>query len=171
MGQSPNHVDPQRVAALVHRAQAGDTMARGDLLEVLTPAVRRWCGPIALDDGADAAQETLIVVLRTLNQLRDPAALFGWARTIAVREAIRIANKRRWSAELTDLPAPGDPQLRVDVRDALARLAPGHRAILMLRDLDGISEQRAAELLAVPVGTVKSRLSRARRSFRKEWQA
>jgi len=161
------------VALLVHRAQAGDVLACGELLELLTPQVRRWCGPIALDEGADATQETLIAVLRRLHQLRDPQALFGWVRTIAVREAVRIAEHRARSgpAELSDLPDPGDPQLLVDIREVLNRLSPQHRAILMLRDMDGLDEQHAAELLAVPVGTVKSRLARARRSFRKEWQS
>lgn len=171
MAKPPQLVDRHRLGALVGAARSGDTMAWGDLVELLTPSVRRWCGPIALDDGADATQETLIVVFRTLHQLRDPAALFGWVRTIAVREAVRIAQRRTITAVLTEIPASGDPQLLVDVRDVLARLAPEHRAILMLRDLEGIDEQRAAELLTVPVGTAKSRLSRARRSFWKEWQS
>jgi RNA polymerase sigma factor (sigma-70 family) len=161
---------PAEVTALVRAAQGGDEMAKADLVELLLPYVRRWCGPIALEEGSDAAQETLILVLRSLRQLRQPAALFGWARTIAVRESVRVASQRARPAELPDLPAPGDPQLAVDVLDVLHRLAPEHRAILMLRDVDGLTEQQAAELLAIPVGTVKSRLSRARRSFRRAWQ-
>lgn len=170
MGPTPPRVDPGHLAGLVRRAQAADAMACSDLLELLIPFVRRWCGPIALEEGADATQETLIVVLRTLRQLREPAALFGWVRTIAVREAIRVAKQRPRPAELTALPTPGDPQLIVDVHDVLGRLSPEHRAILMLRDLEGLSEHHAAELLAVPVGTVKSRLARARGSFAKEWK-
>ena len=173
MGHAVEGNERRSVAPLVRRAQGGDVLARGELLELLTPQVRRWCGPIALDEGADATQETLIVVLRRLPQLRDPQALFGWVRTIAIREAVRIAERRARSrpAELSDLPESGDPQLLVDINDVLNRLSPQHRAILMLRDMDGLDEQHAAELLAVPVGTVKSRLARARRSFRKEWQS
>ena len=173
MGHAVEGNERRSVAPLVRRAQGGDVLARGELLELLAPQVRRWCGPIALDEGADATQETLIVVLRRLPQLRDPQALFGWVRTIAIREAVRIAERRARSrpAELSDLPESGDPQLLVDINDVLNRLSPQHRAILMLRDMDGLDEQHAAELLAVPVGTVKSRLARARRSFRKEWQS
>lgn len=171
MRQPPHHANPQRVATLVRQAKIGDMIARGDLLELLDPYVRRWCGPIALDDGADATQETLIVVLRSLHQLQEPGALFGWVRSIAVREAVRIAKKHPRTAELKELPAPGDPQLQVDVWDVLGRLTPEHRAILILRDLEGWDEKRAAGLLALPVGTAKSRLARARRSFRKEWQS
>lgn len=167
----PDRREPIRAAALVRSALAGDTMAVGELLDLLTPYVRRLCGPIALDEGADATQEALIVILRSLGQLRAPEALFGWVRTIAVREAVRIARRRGAYAELTELPAPGDPQLAVDVADVLRRLSPEHRAILLLRELEGVDEQHAAALLGVPVGTAKSRLSRARSSFRKEWRA
>ncbi len=163
--------DPQRVSALVRAAQSGDQMAVGDLLELLIPYVRRLCGPIAMDEGADATQEALIVIVRNLRQLRAPDALFGWVRTIAVREAVRIAKRRSAHAELPDLPAVGDPQLAVDVADVLRRLSPEHRAILLLREVEGMTEQRAAQSLALPVGTAKSRLSRARASFREEWQS
>jgi RNA polymerase sigma factor (sigma-70 family) len=158
-------------AALVRAAQRGDKLAVSDLLDVLTPYIRRLCGPIALDEGADATQESLIVIFRNIGQLREPAALYGWVRTIAVREAVRIAQRRAVHVELTELPAPGDPELAADVADVLRRLSPRHRAILLLRDVEGMDEQEAARLLTVPVGTAKSRLSRARLSFRKEWQS
>lgn len=170
MEQNDTPLHPDLLAALVRAAQGGDRMAMGDLLELLTPYVRRLCGPIALDEGADAAQEALIVVLRSIGQLREPAALFGWVRAITVREAVRVARRRPTTAELTDLPAPGDPQLAVDLRDLLARLSPLHRAVLLLREVEGLDERQAAALLEVPPGTVKSRLSRARLSLRKEWQ-
>lgn len=171
MGIRARADEDQSVQELVRRTQAGDVIACNALLELLIPLVRRWCGPIALEEGADATQETLIVVFRTLRQLRDPSALFGWVRTIAVREAVRVATRRMTGGQLMDLPSAGDPQLLTDVRDVLGRLTPEHRAILMLRDMEGLDELRVAQILAIPVGTEKSRLSRARRNFRKEWQA
>jgi RNA polymerase sigma-70 factor (ECF subfamily) len=165
--------DGERLSGLVRAAQRGDGLAMAELLDTLAPAVGRWCGPIALQEADDAAQEAMIAILRGLSGLRDPAALFGWARAIAVREAVRVARRagRERPAELADVPAPGDPQLGADIRDVLDRLAPEHRAVLMLRDLEGLDEQAAAAVLHVPAGTVKSRLSRARATFRKEWQA
>jgi RNA polymerase sigma-70 factor (ECF subfamily) len=158
-------------AGLVRAAQRGDALAMQELLGLLTPYVGRLCGPIALADGPDATQEALIAIFRNLRQLAEPAAVFGWARAIAVREAVRVARSARRSvpAELVDVPAVGDPQLASDVRDVLDRLAPEHRAVLMLRDLEGLDEQTVGDLLRVPTGTVKSRLFRARRSFRKAW--
>lgn len=142
------------------------------LLELLAPHVGRLVGPIALTDGPDAAQEVLIIIFRSLPRLKEPAAVFGWARAIAVREAVRIARAaaRTRPAELAEVPARGDPQLATDVRDVLDRMSPEHRAVLVLRDLEGMDEQTAAELLRIPAGTVKSRLARARARFRKAWE-
>jgi RNA polymerase sigma factor (sigma-70 family) len=158
---------------LVRRAQRGDPMAMNELLGSLAGYVGRICGPIALDAGADAAQEALISVFRSLRSLREPAALPGWVRMIAVREAVRVARRQRDTAgdELTDVPLRGDPQLASDIRDVLARLSPEHRAVLVLRDLEGFDETTAAAMLDVPTGTAKSRLSRARDSFRKAWRS
>jgi RNA polymerase sigma factor (sigma-70 family) len=163
----PAEIDP----ALIRAAQRGDRIALADLMDVLAPYVGRVCGPIALQNGPDAAQEALITILRNLGGLREPGAINGWARAIAVREAVRVARKaaRAVPAELTDIPAPGDPQLAADIRDVLARLTPEHRAVLVLRDLEGLDEQAVGALLNMPAGTVRSRLFRARRSFRKAW--
>lgn len=167
----PAGQDPQSLAATVRAAQRGDVIALHDLLDAVTPYIQRLCGPIALHDAPDATQETLIVVLRRLGSLREPAALFGWVRTIAIREAVRVARSasRATPADLPDLPAPGDPELAADIADVLDRLAPEQRAVLVLRDVEGFDEQRASELLEIPAGTVRSRLFRARRSFRKAW--
>ncbi|WP_242910763.1 RNA polymerase sigma factor [Actinomadura terrae] len=161
-------VDPE----VVRRAQRGDLMALHEVLDVLTPYVRRLCGPIALQDAPDAAQEALIVVMRNLKDLREPGALLGWVRVIAVREAVRVAKQsaRAVPAPLAEVPAPGDPALATDVRDVLDRLSPEHRAVLVLRDLEGLDEGTAARMLRVPAGTVRSRLFRARASFRRNWR-
>lgn len=158
-------------AELVQAAQRGDALAMARLLDSLAPAVGRWCGPIALQDAPDAAQEALIAILRGIAGLREPAAVYGWARAVAVREALRVAARarRQQPTDLPDLPQPGDPELAVDVRAVLDRLPPQQRAVLMLRDLEGLDERAAAAQLNVPVGTVKSRLARARDRFRKEW--
>lgn len=144
-----------------------------ELLGVLSPYVGRICGPVALQDGADAAQEALISVFRNIRQLKTPAALFGWVRSIAVREAVKFAKQRQkfvpgeWEDKLT---TDDDLQLASDIADVMRRLAPEHRAVLTLRHIDGLNEQEVAEALAVPVGTVRSRLFRARRSFRSVWE-
>lgn len=144
------------------------------LLDALTPYVGRICGAIALGAGEDAAQDTLISVFRQLRSLRDPNALYGWVRTIAVREAIRAARAPAGGGPVPSGEAPpavgrGDPELAGDVRRVLERLPPDQRAILVLRDLHGLDEAEAARVLGIARGTVKSRLHRARAVFRREW--
>ncbi|MFF1561163.1 RNA polymerase sigma factor [Streptomyces sp. NPDC058279] len=161
----------ERGVALARAARAGNTLAMHDLLDHLTPYVARVCTPIALADGPDATQEALVTVFGALRTLRDPEALYGWVRAIAVREAVRTARRaaRARPAELADVPGRGDPQLAADIDDVLARLSPDHRAVLVLRDVEGLDEESAAAVLGVPPGTAKSRLHRARTSFRKAW--
>lgn len=165
-------MDRDDTARLVRAAQRGDTRAMNELLDVLTPYVRRLCGPIALQDGPDAVQEALIAVFRGLRSVRDPATLHGWVRVTTIREAVRVArrSRREIPGELVDVPSGDDPQLKADIGDVLARLSPEHRAVLVLRDLEGLDEKTVGRLLTIEVGTVKSRLHRARGSFRKAWQ-
>lgn len=166
-------VDTDRLVEPIRQAQRGDAVAMNEVLDELIPLVTRICGPIALARGADAAQESLIVIFRNLHTLREPSAWRGWVVRIATREAIRIARTESRTVALPDeIPAPASrPEaLGADIAETLSGLAPEHRAILVLRDLLGYPEDVAARLLAIPPGTAKSRLHRARALFRKAWQ-
>ena len=144
-----------------------------DLIDAVMPWVGRLCGSIALDAGPDAAQDTLIQVMRDLKGLRDPSSFRSWVRRIATREAVRHATRRRREPPLENVEqTPGstlDPGLRRDVTRVLAELSPDQRVVLVLRDLEGLSEAEAAVELNVARGTIKSRLHRAREAFRKRW--
>ncbi|KUJ69100.1 RNA polymerase subunit sigma-24 [Streptomyces albus subsp. albus] len=159
-------------AQLVRAAQAGDAMALNDLLDLLTPYVSRLCRPIALGDCADAVQEALIAVFQGLGSLKDPRALYGWVRVVTVREAVRVSRRAARETpvpEIDDYPGRGSGELAADVYDVLSRLSSEHRAILVLREIEGLDERSAAAVLNISSGTVKSRLHRARSSFRKAW--
>jgi RNA polymerase sigma factor (sigma-70 family) len=163
------------VEELVRRAQRGDVVAIEALLRELAPYVGRICGAIAIDGADDAMQETLVAVLRQIGSLREPAALKGWVRRIAVREAIRAARggpavpvDPEQLRDATTLSVP-DGATEVEVRDVLASLSPEQRAVLTMRHLDGMSEEEMMNLLNVAAGTVKSRLHRARAAFRERW--
>ncbi|HMJ75998.1 MAG TPA: sigma-70 family RNA polymerase sigma factor [Iamia sp.] len=164
----------------VRRAQRGDAASLEAVLRDLAPYLGRICGAIALDAGDDALQEAMVAIARNLGSLREPAALRGWARRIAVREAVRAGRDGR--AIPVD-PATLDPlgldprtvvpdgATAVEVRAVLAALQPEQRAVLVLRHLDGLDETEMAEVLGVARGTVKSRLHRARAAFRERWTA
>jgi len=102
----------------IQAAQQGDLIAMSDLIDTVMPWVGRLCGSIALDAGPDAAQETLIQVMRDLKGLRDPSSFRSWVRRIATREAIRHATRRRREPPLEHVEqTPGnalDPGLRRD---------------------------------------------------------
>ena len=160
------------LAELVRAAQGGDPLAMAALVRAVAPYVGRICGSIALGDGDDAMQETMIQVLRHLRSLREPAALRGWLRRIAVREALKLAQARARQIPIEHIAEQvTDDQsgLRLEVADTLRRLSPNQRAVLVLRDLEGFTEAEAAAVLRVDVGTVKSRLHRARQAFRERW--
>jgi RNA polymerase sigma factor (sigma-70 family) len=120
-------------------------------------------------------QEAMLAIVRHLGSLREPAALRGWVRRIAVREAIRAARGGRSTPTppeaLTVVPDLADEATPVEVRAVLASLAPEQRAVLVLRDLDGLGEHEMADALGIAPGTVKSRIHRARAAFRERWRS
>lgn len=147
-------------------------MAMNALIGELSPWIGRICGSIALDRGDDAMQETLIMVLRNLVTLREPAALRAWVRRIAVRESIRIATRDR-DVPVAEVPererATVDLDEPMEVRATLAALPPHQRAVLVLRYLEDLSEDQTAEVLGIEPGTVKSRTHRAKQAFEERW--
>jgi len=166
--------------ATIRRAQRGDPAALEEVLRDLAPYLGRICGAIALQAGDDALQETMVNVARHLGSLREPAALRGWARRIAVREAVRAATHGRDvpvdlagvdPAGLDPRRVVGDGSTAVEVWAVLESLEPDQRAVLVMRHLDGLDELEMAEALQVARGTVKSRLHRARAAFRERWTA
>lgn len=109
-----------------------------------------------------------IVVFRRLRTLEHPEALVAWVATSARREALRQSRFPEHES-LPDAAAAQAPASELDLTHTLATLPAQQRDVLVLRDLVGLSEEETAELLLVPRGTVKSRLYRARRTFRKAW--
>jgi RNA polymerase sigma-70 factor (ECF subfamily) len=161
------------VEDVVRAAQRGDPRAMDALMRELSPRLGPVCASIAPQHREDALQETLIAVLRNVGALREPAAIHGWARRIAVHESIRVARGAGAAVptDRIDRPTTSDAEVTADVRSVLATMAPEQRAVLVLRDLEGLSEDEAAAVLDAPVGTVKSRLHRARSAFRERWTA
>lgn len=159
---------------LVRAAQRGDAFAIDELIDALYPLVLRISVQVAGSHGEDAAQEALLAIFRDLPKLRSPEAIISWVSAVTARIAARVdRNNRRQrgvtaSTELEQLPMWIDHDA-LEVTDVLARLPTRDHAVLVLRDLQGLSERDIAETLGVPVGTVKSRVHRARRRFSEEW--
>jgi len=148
----------------------------------LEPYLRRLYGyAVSLcrepDEARDLVQETAVRALGAAEQPRDDAAYRAWLFRI-LRNAFLDRNRRRRVRESFDDPSALDPGPKpgpgeywttderlintLTVRLELSRLPAKHREIIGLIDLAGLSYREAAEALGVPVGTIMSRISRAR---------
>lgn len=118
-------------------------------------------------DCADAVQQTLLNAWRTRNRLRNEQAVKAWLSRILVNECYSILRRRKrfGFTELNDeLPAP--PQAdNIPLHDALQRLPAKLRIPLVLRYMEGFSISEIAQMLHIPEGTVKSRMSKGRRQL------
>jgi RNA polymerase sigma-70 factor (ECF subfamily) len=135
----------------------------------LAALCRRVCGNDA--DGADATQEALLAIVRGLPRYDGRAAFGTWAYRVATNACLDELRRRnrRPTPGLEHLPEPvtdHDPgdvaTASVDVDAALATLTPDFRAAVVLRDLCALDYAEIAEVLDVPVGTVRSRIARGR---------
>ena len=118
-------------------------------------------------DAEDIAQETFINVLRALPKFRGDAKLSTWIYRIAFRVAVRSLAKRRPSTELPDDIAASDQTLPLDLINALAKLPLRQRLVVLLVSVEGLSHDEAGDVLAIPPGTVASRLHTAREKLRR----
>lgn len=176
-------------AALIARCAAGDEAACADLVAVH----QRMVYGLALnllgdrDEALDLSQEVFLRVFRTLSRFRGQSALRTWIYRITVNQA---RNRRRWwtrrhrrdQVSLDEhLLKVGDLESKQDILpdrllaskedaakiwEALARLPFDQRTALILREVDGLRYEEMAFTLNVAIGTVKSRLTRARQALR-----
>jgi RNA polymerase sigma-70 factor (ECF subfamily) len=157
---------------LARRAGRGDTGALDLLLRRHTSLVHAVCRRVLgnADDALDASQEALIAIARKVHQFDGRARFTTWAYRVATNAALdeaRRSNRRPLPSETLPERAGGtsiDGAVadRVDIDAALSQLSPEYRAAVALRDLVGMEYAEIAEVLDVPPGTVRSRISRAR---------
>ncbi|MEU8901405.1 RNA polymerase sigma factor [Nocardia sp. NPDC048505] len=162
-------MDPLDVVA----AQRGDALAMDRLIDDLAPYVHRLCRRIDPAVAEDATQEALLAIFRSLPSLQAPEAIMTWVRSITIRTALRYARRLRSEVAVAELPENyrvASIEDTVDIDDILARLPAGQRAVMALRLCDDLSEEEIATELKIPIGTVKSRLHRARATFRRMWE-
>lgn len=161
-------------ARLVEQAQRGDSAAFDALVELDGDRCYAAAYRILRDaDWAhDAVQAAFLQVWRELPRLREPTRYEVWLHRIVVNACYMEARRhRRWRLHVRPLPVDGplsgDPTVSVDDRDAIerafARLTPEQRAVFVLHHHAGMPLSEVAEVVGVPLGTVKSRLHYAAR--------
>ena len=178
-------------AALVGAARGGDRAAFATLLARHQPLLLAMCRRALGDDdrAEDAAQEAVLQAWLSLDRLRQPERFGSWLVGIGLnvcRRWQRSQGRDAWSweamlggrrlPELVDTtPGPADlaeaAELRAWVDRAVAGLPPGQRTAVMLHYLAGLTQAETAAHLGIEVGTVKTRLHKARANLRRTlWQ-
>ncbi len=174
-------------AALVERAQAGESSAFDELMRRyegrVFHLVRRIVGDP--DEAEDALQETFLSAYRGLPRFKREARFSTWIFRIATNAALMRLRKRREGMVSLDAPLPSDGEgepRTLDLRDwsatpdqeladretkgamdeAIAALPPELAAVFLLRDVEGMSNEEAAEATGLSLAAAKSRLHRAR---------
>ena len=174
------------VDELARRAAGGDEDAFAQLVGLHEKKVYgralRMCGNP--EDAADAAQEAFLAAWKGLPRFRGEAGFSTWLYRLTSNAAIdhlRRVKRQRGEVSLDgggpgldavdDAPSPQaqaeETELREAVAEGLSMLSEDHRQALLLRELRGLSYEEIASELRVDLGTVKSRISRARGSLRK----
>jgi RNA polymerase sigma-70 factor (ECF subfamily) len=162
---------------LVERARDGDDVAFADLVHLDGDR----CYAIAyrilrdVERAQDAVQQAFLLAWRELPRLRNVERFEVWLHRLVVNACYEEFRRyRRWSMNVRALPVDGpggpDQTVSIDDRDALERafkrLSPEHRAVVVLHHHAGMPLASIAEIVGVPVGTVKSRLHYGTRALR-----
>lgn len=164
---------------LVERSRRGDAGAYDELVGAYQNRVYSLAYRITgnREDAWDAAQEAFLKAYRNLRAFRGHAAFSTWLHRIAVNSALDIVRRRPLQPpaplEMTmvdPVEDPGETVWRRDVQQrihrAIAMLPLEQRTATVLRDLHGHSYEEIASILQVPLGTVRSRISRGRETLR-----
>ena len=175
---------------LIRREQRGDADAFEQLLLEHQKNVYNLCYRMAgnPDDAMDLSQETFLRAWRCLDQYQFASAFSTWLYRLCSNICIDFLRKRRrqQTVPLTFEGADGEEQTyavpdaqplpeeqvelkltRETLQAAMAQLLPEHRAVLQLRVVNEMSYEQIADVLDIQIGTVKSRLSRARNQLKK----
>ena len=179
----------------VLRLKANEDAAYDELVRVYHASIfhvaYRMLGDSA--EASDVVQEIFLKVFRNIGGFKGEAALKTWIFRIALSE---ILNRLRWwrrryrfaTVSLDDHPATNgngrngryvadskptpeevleSKEQETAIQQALSRLSSDHRSIIVLRDIEGFSYSEIAEVLGISIGTVKSRIARARSDLKK----
>lgn len=139
-------------------------------------SVYRFCARrVGMESASDAVQETFVTAHNSLRNFRGGSALRTWLFGIAHNHCRRIVRDRKIAGPTVELDdsvgALGGSEdalvNRSALKDALSKLSPEHREVVLLHEVEGLSYDEAAKVLGVPAGTVKSRLHHAFLNLRK----
>jgi len=162
---------------LVLRCQMGDDDAYRELVGRFGPRLRYFLRKLVgqIDRADDLAQEVWIDVLRQLPRLKDAGAFTTWMYRIAHGKAMLESRRNgraptsiaevEWLADREDEPFSTEDAARI--HEALDRLEPAQREVLVLRFLEELSYEEIGQIVECPLGTVRSRIHYAKAALRR----
>lgn len=171
---------------LARRAAGGDRSAFHAVVDRHAQALYRLARGLSSSrpDAEDLVQETFVEAIKSIGGFDGRSSLMTWLTRILFRRAGRLWKRNRRARAMISLDAAGDSARphdrlvsmpatssvdhRLDLAAVLPRLAPEHRQVLLLREMQGMSYAEIARTLKVPQGTVESRLHRARKELREK---
>lgn len=171
---------------LIKRAQSGNSDAFEELVSPYESRIYAICLRIMgnREDALDCAQDAMLRIFRALGEYRYQAAFTTWLFRIATNVCLDALRRQRvrpatsLDALMDEGYSPPDPKASPEeslderermqtIRDGIAKLPSDMRAALVLRDIQGLPYEEVAQILHLNLGTVKSRISRARERLRK----
>jgi RNA polymerase sigma-70 factor (ECF subfamily) len=114
-------------------------------------------------DAEDITQEAFVAIIRALPRFRGDAMLSTWIYRITLRVGTRWLAKRSTATELPSTLIAADDAIPIDLINALRKLPIDLRMVIQLVGIEGLSHAEAADVLAIPEGTVASRMHYARK--------
>ena len=165
-----------RDAELIRRSKAGDTEAFGELVTKYRTKIFSMVYSMVRDehDARDLAQEAFVKAWKAIDRFEGRSSFYSWLYSLTMNVTIDFlrVRRRREEVELNDaipssLPGPRvncqHAEIQAQVNAALAKLSPEHRAVIVLKEVEGLRYHEIAEVLHLSVGTVMSRLFYARK--------
>ncbi|HRI42662.1 MAG TPA: sigma-70 family RNA polymerase sigma factor [Fimbriimonadaceae bacterium] len=158
----------------LQRCRQGDEAALAMVIARHRARIIRTAANILRDrhEAEDVAQESFLKAFRELHRLRDDRAFSGYLYRICVRLCMdRLRSRRIEPAEFDSVEESQGARVenRLVIQKLLGQMPPDLRATLVLREIEQFSYEEIAEMMHVPLGTVRSRLHTARERFRKLW--
>lgn len=158
---------PRTPEELAAAAQRGDAVAFADLVRLTQADVWRACAALVDAQSADdLAQETYLRAHRSLSRFAGESSFRTWllsiARHVCVDEIRTRTRRRRLVASQPPRPASTEPEHAVDLELLIAGLPPERREAFVLTQVVGLSYDEAAAVSRCAVGTIRSRVARAR---------
>ena len=180
MGNNSNEL------SIIDRFKKGEDSAFEELVLKYQDRIYNLCRHMLgnTHEAEDAAQDTFIKAYQKLKKFKPEASLYTWLYHIAVNTCLDYKKRPLWESlfrksdedkeyilePLSDEPSPEklyeSKQLGLALRKSLGKLSLKLRTVIILKEIEGLSYEEIADILEVSIGTVKSRISRAREELK-----